>query len=82
MLMVDVSNDTSWALGKEVPFWYADAKKILLGVYDPQNRRKFRRSREIPALTLMRNNFWTAPIWRLSYNGSLIGNRGQSFKIR
>jgi len=45
--MVDGSNDASWP--KEVPFGYVDAKKILLGVYDPQNRRIFRCSREIPA---------------------------------
>jgi len=39
MLMVDGSNDASWPM--EVPFWYVDARKILLGVYDHLIRRIF-----------------------------------------
>jgi len=34
MFMIDGSNDASWP--KEVTFGCADAKKILLGVYDPK----------------------------------------------
>jgi len=34
MLMIDGSNDAFWS--KEEPFGYEDAKKILLGVYDPK----------------------------------------------
>jgi len=47
MMMADGSNDASWP--KEVPFGYADAKKMFLGVYDPQNSQNVWRSREITA---------------------------------
>ena len=40
-------------------------KKYIKGVYDPQNRRFFRPSREITATTLMINNFQTVQLSQL-----------------